>query len=68
MLYFLKVSPPETPYPIPLPPAAMRVLPHPPIHSFLPWHSPRLGIKPSQDEETLFLLMHEKAILCYIFD
>lgn len=30
------VSPLETPYPIPLPPASMWVLPYPPTHSCLP--------------------------------
>ena len=36
MLSSFPVSPPETPYPIPLPPASKRLLPQPPTHSCLP--------------------------------
>ena len=44
MLSPFQVSPPEIPYPIPIPRASMRVLPHPCTHScLLPRHSPSLG-------------------------
>jgi len=43
MLSSFQVSPPQTPYPIPPPPASMRVLSHPPTPTSLPWHSPILG-------------------------
>ena len=36
MLSPFLVPPPETPYPVPSPPASMRVFPHPPTHSHLP--------------------------------
>ena len=36
MLSSFLVSTLETPYPIPTPPASMRVLPHPCIHTHLP--------------------------------
>ena len=35
MLSPFSVSPQETPYPIIPPPASMRVVPHPPTHSYL---------------------------------
>jgi hypothetical protein len=38
-----QVSPSETPYPTPLPPASLRVLTHPTTPVFPPWHSPTLG-------------------------
>ena len=70
MLSPFPVSPPETGYPIPLPPASMRVLPHLPTHSLL---LPCLiillhCINPSQDQWPLLPLMPNKAILCYICD
>jgi hypothetical protein len=61
------VSPPETPYSIPLPSVSMRVLP--PTHSLLPLLPGiplRWGIEPSQDHKPLRPLMFNKAILCYI--
>ena len=51
------ISLPETPYPIPPPPASMRVWPHSPIpasNSHIPLH---WGIKPSWDQEPLLPLM-----------
>jgi hypothetical protein len=59
---------PEIPYPIPSPPASLRVFP-PPTHPLQP---PRPGIplhwgtKPSQDQGPLIPLMSNKTILCYI--
>ena len=57
MLSPFPVSPPEIPYTIP--PASIRVLPHPciPLH----W-----GTKSSQDQEPLLPPLPNKAILCYI--
>ena len=44
MLSPFPVSPLETPYPVPIPLACMRVFPYPLTHSHLPpWHSPTLG-------------------------
>jgi hypothetical protein len=37
-----QVSPSEFPYPIPPPPASMRVLPNPLTPILPPWHSPLL--------------------------
>jgi hypothetical protein len=44
-------------------------LPHstnPPSPASWPWHSPILGIEPSQDQGPLFPLITNYAILCYI--
>jgi hypothetical protein len=43
MLSTSLVAPPETPYPIPPPPASMRVCPHPPTPASPPSYSPTLG-------------------------
>ena len=51
------ISIPETPYPIPPPPASMRVCPPIPLY----W-----GIEPSWNQGPLLPLMPGKAILCYI--
>jgi hypothetical protein len=41
-------------YPIPPPPASMRVLPHPPTPVIPPWHSPTLGhLTPSDPRASL---------------
>ena len=54
----------ETPYPIPPPPASMRVFFHPSTHSHLSTlDSPTLG--ESKDRGPLLPLMPAKAILCY---
>jgi hypothetical protein len=54
MLSPFQVPPPHrTPYPITPPPASMRVLPHPPIHSCLPalaFPYNGVSIEPSQDQ------------------
>jgi hypothetical protein len=63
------VFPLETFYPILPPPASMRVLSHPPTHTFLtpqPHISLHWGMEPSQDQGPLLSLMPNKAILCYI--
>jgi hypothetical protein len=39
---------------------------HPPTPASLCWHSPTLGIEPSQDQGPLLPLMPDKAILCYL--
>jgi hypothetical protein len=59
---------PETPYLIPPPPASITVSPFPPPQLLLSCTGISLhwGIKPSQDQGTLFPLMSNKAILCYI--
>jgi hypothetical protein len=60
----------ETSYPIPPPPASMRVYPHLPTHPLLPPcpHIPlHWGIESSQDQGPLLPLMFDKAILCYIY-
>jgi hypothetical protein len=70
-IYILNVipfpnPPPETLYPIPWPPASVRVCPHlllPPCpHIPLHW-----DIEPSWDQGPLLSLMLDKAILCYIY-
>jgi hypothetical protein len=69
MLSPFLISPLKIPYPIPPPPASMRVVP-PPIHSIpLPYSGIPLhwGIKSSQNQEPLLPLMSHKAILYYIF-
>jgi hypothetical protein len=47
-------------------PASMRVLPHPPTPTFLPWHSSTLGHPTPSDLGLLLPLMSNKAILCHI--
>jgi hypothetical protein len=64
MLSPFPVSPLQT-FPIPLPPASMRVLPPhslPPLYPSIPLH---WGIEPSQDQGPPLLLMPDKAICCY---
>ena len=69
MLYPFPVSPPEPLSPILPPPASLRMPPsHPPTPSSPPWHSPTWGIKPSQDQVLLLLLMPDNAILCWRFN
>jgi hypothetical protein len=69
-LYF-KCYPPvfssQNPYPIPIPPVSLRVIP---THSPTPtWPSIPLhwGIDPLQDQGPPLPLMPDKVILCYIF-
>jgi hypothetical protein len=60
----LTALPPENLHNIPPPPASIRVFPHPPSsrpHNPLHW-----GIKLSQYQGPLLLLMPKKAIFCYI--
>jgi hypothetical protein len=58
----------KPPYPIPSPPASMRVFPQlyplQPPHSLITVH---WGIEPSRDKGSLLSLMPNKAILCYIY-
>jgi hypothetical protein len=54
--------PSAIPYPIPSPPASMRLFP-PPTPASPPWH---WGIKPSENEGPPLSLMPYKAILCYL--
>jgi hypothetical protein len=67
MLSPFPVSHLQTPYPIPLSPDSMRVLPAsdpvPPHHPGIPLH---WSIEPSQNQGPLLPVMHNKAILCYI--
>jgi hypothetical protein len=67
MLSPFPVSPHQTSTPISIPPASMRVRPHPPT---LPPHLPSIhlqgGIEPSQVQVPPLPLMPNKAILCYI--
>jgi hypothetical protein len=71
MLSPFSISPPQPPYPMPPPPASMRVFPHLPTHPLssphpgIPLH---WGIKLSQDQGPLLPLMPDKAIFCYICD
>jgi hypothetical protein len=63
------LSPPGNFYPILPAPASMRVFPYPPTHSYLPtlkFSYTEASMKPSQDQGTLFPLMSDKAILCYM--
>ena len=55
----------KPPIPFPLPPATMRVFPHPllPHRPGIPLH---WDIEPTQDQGPPLLLMPDKAILCYI--
>ena len=65
MLSPFPVFPLQTSYPIPPPPASMRVL------SPLPPHCPSiplcLGIEPPQDQGPPLPLIPDKAILCYVY-
>jgi hypothetical protein len=68
MLPPFQVSPPEKPYPIPLPTASRRVLPpcihlHLPSYPGIPLH---WGIEPPQPQGLLLPLMSNKFILCHI--
>jgi hypothetical protein len=49
MLFTFQVSPLEISYPILPLPASVSVFHHPPTPTSSPWHSPTLGIEPSQD-------------------
>ena len=60
-----QVSTSETPYPIPPPPASMRVCPHP-LPSSCPDIPLHWGIEHPQTQEPLLPLMSNKAILCHI--
>ena len=69
MLFPFPVLLPQTPYPIPVPPAFMRVLSNPPTHSHLTalaFHYTHWDTGPSQDQGPLLPLMPDKAIICYI--
>jgi hypothetical protein len=68
MLSPLLVSPPQTPYPILLLPASMRLflLPTHPLLPPCPGILLHWGIKSSQDKGPLLSLMSKKAILSYI--
>ena len=61
-----QVSPLETPYPIPCPPASMRVLFIHPLASSCPAIPIHWGIKHPQAWGPLLPLMSNKAILCHI--
>jgi hypothetical protein len=65
-----QISPLESLYPIPPPPASMRVLPHPLTHphtlAFLPWHSPTLGHQTLRGPRAVPPIMSNKVILCHI--
>jgi hypothetical protein len=62
-------DPPKAPYPIPPPPASMRVYLHPPTHSQTPALSfPYTGAASLHGNQgPLHPLMPDKAILCHIY-
>jgi hypothetical protein len=69
MLSPFQVSPLETPYPIPPPPASMRVFTpptHPPTSNFQPSIPLHWGIEHLQAQGPLLSLMFNKAIHCHI--
>lgn len=61
MLSPFPVSPPETPYPFPHPPASMRLFPHPPIPASPPNILLHWGINPSHDQGPFLPLMPSSA-------
>ena len=68
MLSPFQVSPQETPYLIPHPPASMRGLPYAPspLPPFCPGIPLHWGIELSQAQGPLLPLMSNKAIFCHI--
>ena len=68
MLSPFLVPPLKTLYPIPPPPASIRVFP-PPIHPLLlpcPGIPLHWGIQPSQDQGPSLPLMSNKSFFCYV--
>ena len=60
---------PLSSFPLQKPPiiSPLPLLTNPPTLTSLSWHSPVLGIGPSQDQGSFLPLMSNKVILCYIY-
>ena len=68
MLHSFQISPFQPPYLLPTTTASLRVLTHSPTYLFPGHHTDiplHWGIKPSQHQGPLLLLMPDKDIFCY---